>query len=54
MTEHHKLYRAEAGIKVLEGNLPHKRVETNRRVSEDDSYLLDYQSFFETGVLQAG
>ena len=34
VTEHHKVYRAEAGIKIIEGNLPHKSVETNLQVAQ--------------------
>ena len=41
-------------LKALEGNLHHKHVETNQRVTEHNSYPLEYQSFVETPVHQTG
>jgi len=35
---------------ALEGSLPHKRAETNRRVAEYNLYPLQYQSSVETLV----
>jgi len=40
------LYSWEA----LEESMPHKHVETNRRVVERNSYPLEYKSFVETPI----